>query len=62
LNNFGTERDKKKMSADYLHKSQATESNGDAITSLPRTVVAETTSGRNLGYQKIMKKSQTVVD
>jgi hypothetical protein len=38
------------------------ESNGDVISGLPRPLVPETTSGRNLENHKALKNSKTAAD
>jgi hypothetical protein len=50
LNNFLTDRDRRKMSTDNLYKSDQNKSNGDVISGLPRPLVAKTTSGQNLTH------------
>jgi hypothetical protein len=50
------------MSTDHLHKNAVEELNGDVTASLPRPLVAETTSNRNQDNHKLLKNSQTVAD
>jgi hypothetical protein len=50
LNDFLTDRDRRKMSTDNLYKSDQNKSNGDVISGLPRPLVAKTTSGQNLTH------------
>ncbi len=47
LNNFLTDRTRRKMSTDHLYKIDQNESNCDVISGLPRPLATKTTSGRN---------------
>jgi hypothetical protein len=47
------------MSAHHSYKRGVEESNGDPTSGLPRPLVTETTSGRNLEDHKTLKNSQT---
>jgi hypothetical protein len=50
------------MSTDHLYKIGVEESNGDVTSGLPRPLVPETTSGRNLENHKTLKNSKTAAD
>jgi hypothetical protein len=56
------ERDRQKMSTDHLYKSMVEESNCDVTSGLPRPLVPDIISGRNLEKPKTLKNSQTVAD
>jgi hypothetical protein len=50
------------MSTDHEDKSGVEESNGDVTSGLPRILVPETTSGRNLENHETLKNSKTAAD
>jgi hypothetical protein len=54
------ERDRQKMSTDYLYKKGVEESNGD-VTSV-RTPLSDRPTSRNLKNQKTLKNSPTVAN
>jgi hypothetical protein len=62
LNNFSTEIDGQKVSADHFYIIGVGDSIGDVISGLPRPIMAETTSDLFSRFHKILQNSQAVGD